>query len=99
MKPERIEALMERALMVAGRYPAGSFVDVSLEPAELLHLLRCARAWAELQRLNSIEADALGHGGWGVQVTTVCTPHGWVEGPDLLTATEAALARAKETTQ
>lgn len=90
MKPERIEYLMSLT--------PDQMVEEATD-AELLHLLRCARAWAELERLHTIEADALGHGGWSVRVTTIYTPHEWVTGPDLLTATEAALAKAKETTQ
>lgn len=82
---ERIEELRreaerayEHALGIASR-------------TELLHLLRCARAVAEIETearaaLHSITAELVRN----------CESLGFVKGPDLLTAVEDALARAKD---
>jgi len=92
MKPERIEELMSLA--------PDQMVEEATD-AELLHLLRCARAWAELEA--QIRSQGLGGSArlsaWArlsdAVVELDCGRFG--RGPDLLTATEAAIERAKET--
>jgi len=104
VKPERI-AEIEDALRAPGFGLAG------IERHELLHLLRCALAWAELEawlraqeEWRYIQASAVV--GEGEMQSMLCdgTAVGKADkivsieaGPDLLTATEAALAKAKET--
>ena len=99
MKPERIEEIQKtcREYREDGcAYGPHVYLD------EMDHLLRCARAWAELgdalERASDIRfaeydrADVRG-------VRVEWRVGGVLEGlwdPDLLTATEAALARAKE---
>lgn len=102
MKPERI-AEIEDTLRSPGFGLAG------IERHELLHLLRCARAWAELGEL--LRSDAVKSGlATALFVNAPDAPlsnryavttgrsHMSKYEPDLLTATEAALAKAKETT-
>lgn len=97
MKPERIAQVYRQ-----GEASESALVTaiVDMEDAELLHLLRCARVVAELENLHSpewlslVELCTLEDGRWNVCVDG----KGDAIGPDLLTAVEAALARAKETT-
>lgn len=108
MKPERIAELIAHHDMVTG---VGSQALPSR--AELLHLLRCARAWAELGEpgIFTLRGELLLDDRWRVELGIHKPRIGY--GPDLLTATEAALrasrgeaaprpegemARAKETT-
>lgn len=102
MKPERIEGLRERAdSLVRGECPG--YGEVLVPAHELLHLLRCARAVAELGEwlrgdamramvLSSDQAEA--HFPDTTEEFDMTTRD--AKGPDLLTAIEAALARAKE---
>lgn len=97
MKIERIDAVL------ASLRPSGGFSFTDLEHAELLYLLRCARAWAELEeQLKKRRAEPV-----DLWWNPYCNPpiavvrfdqdsSRGIGGPDLLTATEAALARAKE---
>lgn len=103
MKPERIEELRVYAeKSVAHKYEDGCSPPCIVNPHDLLHLLRCARAWAELEALLRekpgchaqmyalARSDEVAFRLDMVAQTTYRTP-------DLLTATEAALAKAKET--
>lgn len=97
MKPERIEELMAHHDMVTGVAS-----EALPSAAELLHLLRCARAWAELeQTLRGIAEDT----GCAYPVTvtkknprSVQYEFGVADGHRVAAAkARAALARAKET--
>ena len=90
MKPERIEELRNQKLRDGTR-------EVSRD--EWLHLLRCARAWAELETWLSGKGPRNMELIWtSSRKFTVMNRASVIIGfgPDLLTATEAALAKAKE---
>ena len=94
MKPERIEELEKS-------YARDSMQHKPMTTIEVRHLLRCARAWAELEaniHIDEVTASRLIGGGWAVDFLIACELQGDSRAEDLLTATEAALARAKETT-
>lgn len=99
MKPERIEELIAHHDMVI----CGEASQALPSSAELLHLLRCARAVAELERelmpeldgatITTAQPDPRGPGVFRVQISGEATCG---EATDLLTATEAALRAAKK---
>lgn len=102
MKPERIEEMRRNVeIVVAEAARNGDHkIEHWVKTADLLHLLRCARAWAELEA--QIRSQGLGGSArlsaWArlsdAKVELDCGRFGY--GPDLLTATEGALARAKD---
>lgn len=110
MKPERIEELLQENRTLAASGVRMTHQPIPLDEAQ--HLLRCARAVAELEEWlrakeewRYIQASAVV--GEGEMQATLCdgTAVGKADkivsleaGPDLLTATEAALRAAKKET-
>ena len=94
MKPERIEELLQENRTLAASGVRMTHQPIPLDEAQ--HLLRCARAVAELDRAWNYRIQRIRD---GVMISFQDLPlnsREESEGPDLLTATEAALARAKE---
>lgn len=110
MKPERIEELRTLAARwmqpeegtISCAIKAREAVLVSLEPAELLHLLRCARAVAERTCVWTRDADEqYGHDSWdGTCGVKWCIPVGTPSenGMNYCPRCGAKLEQAKETT-
>jgi len=106
VKPERIDELRRNVETVVREAEREGHTPIEhwVKTAELLHLLRCARVVAELEcelmpeldgaTISTAQPDPRGPGVFRVQISGEKTIG---EATDLLTATEAALAKAKET--
>ncbi len=93
MKPERVEEMRRNVETVVREAEREGHTPIEhwVKTAELLHLLRCARAWAELEAFELVTIVATNERGVSIQATRGVS---YTRG-DILTATEAALRASR----